>query len=69
MIDLMQVSVRKVLNLTYAWLFDLIGGTEQWDKEYAHVFDPLAHEDFDFVDIPANVTSDEGKPKLIIGGM
>lgn len=51
-IDLMRTSVRRVLNLTYGWLFDLIGGTDQWEKDYAHVFDPDAHEDFDYVDLP-----------------
>lgn len=48
------MSVRKVLNLTYAWLFDLIGGTEQWKKDYERIFsdDPdQQHEDFDYVDI------------------
>lgn len=48
----MTCSIRRVLNLTYTWLFDLIGGTETWDKEYKHVFDDEQHEDFDFVDLP-----------------
>lgn len=48
----MRCSLRKVLNLTYAWLFDLIGGTDTWAKEYAPKFDPESAEDFDYVDIP-----------------
>jgi hypothetical protein len=40
-----------VLNLTYTWLFDLIGGTDDWKKNYEHVFDPEAHSDFDYVDL------------------
>lgn len=51
-IDLMHAPVRKVLNLTYAWLFDLIGGTPTWDREYAHYFDPDKHQDFDYVELP-----------------
>lgn len=49
--DLMTASLRRVLNLTYAWLVDLIGGTEAWDRDYAHIFDPEAAEDFDYVDL------------------
>lgn len=73
------MSVRRVLNLTYAWLFDLIGGTEQWTKDYAPVFDPNAAEDFDYVDIPqapepppeyAGQPGSSTKPKtrLLMGG-
>lgn len=47
----MALPLRKVLNLTYTWLFDLIGGTDDWKKNYEHVFDPEAHSDFDYVDI------------------
>lgn len=64
----MATSLRKVLNLTYAWLVDLIGGTEQWEKEYAPIFRDFEaegqHEDFDYVDIP---TSAGGS--LVLGGI
>lgn len=52
--DLMEETFRRVLNLTYAWLYDLIGGSEQWEKDYAHIFDRTADEDFDYVDMPIN---------------
>lgn len=77
--DLMGTSLRRVLNLTYTWLFDLIGGTEVWDKEYKSIFDPNAHEDFDYVDVPESTPapsapgSAEGdkpfKPSLLMGGI
>lgn len=60
----MEMSLRKLLNLTYAWLFELIGGTEQWDKDYAHLFDDSIHEDFDYVDLPQGSGS-----SLVIGGI
>lgn len=47
----MRMSLRRVLNLTYGWLFDLIGGTEDWTKNYQPTFDDSQHEDFDYVDI------------------
>ena len=48
----MSASIRKVLNLTYAWLYDLIGGTPVWERDYAHYFDPEKHRDYDYVDVP-----------------
>jgi hypothetical protein len=59
----MELSLRKVLNLTYAWLFELIGGTDAWDKDYAPIFDDSMHEDFDYVDLPQTGSG------LIIGGI
>lgn len=47
----MECSLRKVLNLTYAWLVDLIGGTDEWEKNYAPLFDPKATEAYDMVDV------------------
>lgn len=77
----MRLSLRRVLNLTYTWLFDLIGGTEQWTKDYAPIFDPDAAEDFDYVDIPQapELPQQPGQPaasssttkpasKLLMGG-
>lgn len=77
----MRCSLRKVLNLTYTWLFDLIGGTEQWTKDYAPIFDPNAAEDFDYVDLPAApelppqpgqpapaVSDAKPKSRLLMGG-
>jgi len=76
----MRCSLRKVLNLTYTWLFDLIGGTDQWTKDYAPIFDPAAAEDFDYVDIPqapppppevaaaSTETSTQPSSKLLMGG-
>lgn len=65
-VDLMAMSLRKVLNLTYAWLVDLIGGTEQWEEDYAPIFRDFEaegqHEDFDYVDIP---TGSDGS--LVLG--
>lgn len=49
----MDCSLRKVLNLTYAWLVDLIGGTEEWEKNYAPIFSPNATDEHDMVDLPA----------------
>lgn len=55
------MSLRKALNLTYTWLFDLIGGTDQWKKDYEHVFNPDMHADFDYVDIgPSSGTQAAG---------
>lgn len=61
-IDLMRCSLRKVLNLTYAWLVDLMGGSDEWDEHYKPIFDPPrnaetgevieVHPDFDYVDMP-----------------
>ena len=65
----MGCSIRKLLNFTYGWLFDLIGGTEQWDKEYAHIFDPDKHADFDYVDMPEKMVAPDGKRKLVLGGL
>lgn len=52
----MAISLRKVLNLTYGWLVDLLGGSDEWEKNYAPVFRDYEaegqHEDFDYVDIP-----------------
>lgn len=36
----MRTPLRKVLNLTFAWLVDLIGGTDEWKKEYEPIFRP-----------------------------
>lgn len=47
----MDCSLRKVLNLTYAWLVDLIGGTDEWEKNYAPLFDPNATDEYDMVEI------------------
>lgn len=62
-VDLMDLSSRKLLNLTFGWLFDLIGGTEEWKKHYEHVFDESQHSDFDYVELP------QGSSGLIIGGV
>lgn len=62
-IDLMHAPVRKVLNLTYAWLFDLIGGTPVWDREYAHYFDPDKHEDYDYVEVPVEPSRPAGQKR------
>lgn len=67
-IDLMDASLRKVLNLTYAWLIDLIGGSEQWEEDYAPIFRDYEaegqHEDFDYVDLPVGADG-----KLMLGGI
>lgn len=63
--NLMDETFRRVLNLTYAWLFDLVGGTEVWEKEYAHIFDRAQGDDSDYVDIPV----DPGSGSLRIGGV
>lgn len=62
-IDLMECSLRKVLNLTYAWLVGLIGGTEEWEKNYAPIFDPKAAEAHDMVDVSPALA---GRPRLIL---
>lgn len=64
-IDLMECSLRKALNLTFAWLVDLIGGTPEWEKNYAPIFDPNADEDFDYVELPKST----GKQRLVIEGV
>lgn len=60
----MECTVRRLLNLTFGWLIDLIGGTDAWEKDYAHIFDPDKHEDYDYVDLPAGTGTG-----LIIGGI
>lgn len=47
----MSMSLRKVLNLTYAWIVDLIGGSDDWDRDFAPIFAEHEHEDFDYVDL------------------
>lgn len=64
-IDLPTTSLRKVLNLTYGWLLELLGGTETWEKDYAPIFEEHEHPDFDYVDLPTN-TSASG---LVLGGI
>ncbi len=51
-VDLMDESLRRVLNFAYDWLVDKVGGTDQWDRTYAHIFDPDKDEDFDYVEAP-----------------
>lgn len=60
----MDQPFRKVLNLTYSWLFELIGGTDEWKRDFEHIFDDSQHEDFDYVDLPQ--TTGGG---LILGGI
>lgn len=43
-LDLMQVDVRKLLNLTYGWLIDLIGGTDEWDEHYKPIFETQGND-------------------------
>lgn len=49
----MEVDSRKLLNLTYGWLIDLIGGTDTWDREYKPIFEPESQEN-DTVSITGN---------------
>lgn len=62
--ELERLPLRKVFNLTYGWLVDTIGGTEDWDKHYAPIFAVYEHPDFDYVDMPSNVSSSG----LVTGG-
>lgn len=51
-IDFAALPLRKMLNLTYAWLVDLLGGSDEWEKTYAPIFDGSEPEgDSDVVDI------------------
>lgn len=56
-IDLMDCSLRKVLNLTFDWLVEAYSyDSEGWEKNYARTFDrSLSKEEFeqgyDLVDI------------------
>lgn len=56
--------MRKVLNLTYAWLVDLLGGTDEWKHNYEPIFVEHEHPDFDYVDAPAT-----GPGGLVFGGI
>jgi len=62
-VELDQLPLRKVFNLTYSWLVDTIGGTDDWEKNYAPIFNVYEHPDFDYVDLPANSNG------LIFGGV
>lgn len=53
-LDLMEVDVRKLLNLTYGWLIDLIGGTDAWERDYAPIFEPQSQEN-DTVEITGDM--------------
>lgn len=50
-VELWELPLRKILNLTYGWLIDLLGGSDEWDKHYAPIFDPSKQEN-DTVSIP-----------------
>lgn len=63
--ELTELPLRKLLNLTYGWLLEVLGGTETWEKDYAPIFAEHEHPDFDYVDLPANMT----KSGLVIGGI
>lgn len=62
--DLEQLPLRKVLNLTYAWLIEVIGGTDDWEQDYAPIFAEHEHPDFDYVDMPKTTSSG-----LVLGGI
>lgn len=61
--ELEKLPLRKLFNLTYAWLIDTIGGTDDWENNYAPIFAEHEHPDFDYVDLPASSNG------MIFGGI
>lgn len=54
MVDLGSVSLRRALNLTHSFLWDV---DSEFMERNKHVFDPNQDADFDYVDITPNQPS------------